>query len=554
MTAPNAQNGSVTPYKPIFRARARSVRRLLLIYIFSSIFVLLVIFSITVTWLTQSRASKLITENANEVAHALAGQSTLALLTESPENAESALAQVLLFPDVAGAGLVNVDGELIAWQGEEGGRDFFTQRNWLKINANTRVLFDNEPNYWHIAHLVTIGGTDDEAELETDLLEITEQRLGFAVVTFSKQNLSQFNRDLFIIISITGFLAIIGLPLIIRSVIRRLFRPLDELIHVMTYNQDRREHRSAVIQGAREFQQLSLSFNAMISTLENQEEELRSHRDQLEAEVNIRTKELVVARDAAMTSNRYKSEFLANVTHELRSPIQSIIGYVELVKEEAENEGLVDIQSDLEKVTRNAERLFALINSVLDLSKIEAGRMDLKHESVSIFHLIEDLVDATAPLVPRHNNTFSKTFLCEDVNVVIDKEKVLQILINLVSNACKFTQNGEIKLTVDMSGTSAGKKLIFTVSDTGIGIAADKLDIIFNQFQQLDGSESRSEGGTGLGLAISQQFCSLMKGELTVQSTTGKGSCFTLTIPYNDEKALIGDLSAYGQSLDIGQH
>jgi signal transduction histidine kinase len=504
-----------------------SVRGQLFRYIVSSIIGILFLFSLTIIGLTQSGAGKLIVENAQEITKALAQQSTLALLTESTENSEAALQQVISFPDVVGAGLVNLEGSILDWQGEPQGRLFFSNLDWASLSEEEKVVYESNDGFWHIAHHVVLDGNNDDDSQQTELLELTDQKLGFAIVTFSKDNLFRIQNDLVITISITALIAIIGLPLIISWVVARLLAPLGELSHVMAYNKDKGEHQSAEVKGAREFQQIAASFNDMIETLDEQDDKLRNHRDQLEAEVNIRTRELVVARDAAMTSNRYKSEFLTNVTHELRTPIQSIIGYVELVKEELENEESLNIHNDLDKVTRNAERLYSLINNVLDLSKIEAGKMDIHYTDILISTLLKDLQDAISPLIPQNNNTLSIQLECEGITVNMDREKVLQILINLVSNACKFTKDGQITLIIEKQP----RHLNFKVMDTGIGIPADRLETVFNKFQQIDGSETRTVGGTGLGLAISRHFCDLMQAQLTAESQIGKGSCFALSIP-----------------------
>lgn len=509
--------------------RGHSIRRQLLTYLFVSIFILFLIFSISVIWFTQKGASTLIVSNAQETTRVLAQQATLALLTESVENAESALEQVRSFPDVVGAGLITSEGNMLGWKGDPQGEQYFSQIDWS--STDQEVLLSESEDYWHIASKVVLtGNSDDEGEL--DLYEASEQRLGYAVISFSKKSLTDINQDLFITISIASLVAIVGLPLIVSIVLRRLLSPLQQLSEVMYDNHRTGEHNVADVEGSTEVNMMAASFNSMMKTLDEQDEKLRSHRDQLEAEVNIRTQELVVARDAALTSNRYKSEFLANVTHELRSPIQSIIGYVELVKEEAENEGLYDILADLDRVTRNAERLFNLINSILDLSKIEAGRMDVKLKTFELQELLTDLEEATAPLAPQNNNAFSMEVTCGNQQLYLDQQKVLQILINLVSNACKFTQGGEIVVRVFVEDND----IFFEVRDNGIGIPEQQLNRIFQKFQQVDGSDTRKFGGTGLGLAISQQFCDLMKGQLQVSSAEGIGSCFTLRLPMHNTK------------------
>ncbi|MBL4630570.1 MAG: hypothetical protein JKY14_05235, partial [Paraglaciecola sp.] len=391
----NVQHGTANPH---------SVRRQLLTYLFASIFIFLLLFSSSILWLTQKGARTLIISNAKETTHVLAQQAALALLTESAENAQNALQQVLSFPDVMGAGLVTKTGVMLDWHGDNPGKHYFSEIDWPNLQVEDLLVETSQ--YWHIASLVVlVANKDDESEL--DLFESEEQKLGYALVSFSKKSLSDINQNLFITISIASLFVLVGLPLVVTFVTRRSLFPLQKLSEVMLYNHDQGAHKRAKVAGSEEIQLMAKSFNSMMKTLDEQDEKLRHHRDQLEAEVNIRTQELIVARDAALTSNRHKSEFLANVTHELRSPIQSIIGYVELVREEAENDGLIDIIADLDKVTRNAERLYSLINSLLDLSKIEAGRMEVIRQPVSLLSLLTSLEEATAPLVPQNNNRFS---------------------------------------------------------------------------------------------------------------------------------------------------
>ncbi|BDX06779.1 sensor histidine kinase [Planctobacterium marinum] len=500
-----------------------SIRRQLLAYIVAGVFVLLVLFSITISWLAGKETSKLTINNAQQVARALAQQSVLALLTESEENASTALDQVMSFPDVSGAGLVTLDGEIFGWRGDARGEQYFRNFDWQ--NTRSYLILEEDESNWFVASAVIL--TDNDGNSETELFEATEEKLGYAILSFSKETLTQINRDIILTIAITGGIAVIGLILIVGGAIQRQLAPLQELSEVMAYNHETGEHKLAKVQGAKEVEQMANSFNAMMLTLDEQDERLRNQRDQLEAEVKIRTAELTVARDAALTSSRHKSEFLANMTHELRTPIQSIIGYVDLVKEEAENEGQFDMVTDLDKVTRNADRLLGMINCLLDLSKIEAGRMELNLSSTYLKDLLQDLSEATAPLFPRNNNKFLLDNHSDNPILRIDSEKLLQVLINLVSNACKFTERGTVTLRVE----NTHSEINFSVIDTGIGIPADQLAKIFDQFQQVDSGETRRFGGTGLGLAISKQFCELMGAKIKVESIEGEGSCFTVKLP-----------------------
>ncbi|MCY7294158.1 sensor histidine kinase [Alteromonas sp. a30] len=497
-----------------------SIRRRLLSYIVAGVIILLLTFTVVTSLLTTKQTSAKLVKNAKQVASALAQQSTLALLTASSINAESAMDQVLEFPDVDGAGLVGRDGEFYVWRGHAQGNNYFSKILWEKTTELT--LFDEDENHWYIASAIILYNADIE-----DTGDTVDEKLGYAIVSFSKNSLYEINRDIILTIAITGTIALIGLIIIIGSAIKNQLSPLRALTEIMVYNHQTGEHNIADVRGPREIEQMADSFNAMMKTLDEQDEKLRHHRDQLEAEVKIRTRELVEARDAALSSSRHKSEFLANMTHELRTPIQSIIGYVDLSREEIESEGLFHVCEDLDKITRNAERLLGMINSVLDLSKIEAGRLELNINSVYLFDLIRNVEEATAPLIPSNNNQFQLVNHCNNLLLRIDNEKMLQVLINLISNACKFTQNGKIQLEIKIQEN----RLIFAVSDTGIGIEKEKQQQIFKKFIQVDSSESRRFGGTGLGLAISKQFCELMKAEISVASEYGKGTTFTVSLP-----------------------
>lgn len=502
-----------------FNANA-SIRRRLLSYIVAGVIVLLVTFSVVTSVLTTTQTSAKLVKNAKQVASALAQQSTLALLTTSSVNAESAMDQVLEFPVVDGAGLVSRDGDFYVWRGEPQGNTYFSKILWDKTTEHT--LFDEDEDHWYIASAIILYNADME---ETG--DAIDEKLGYAIVSFSKDSLYEINRDIILTIAVTGSVALIGLILIIGSAIKNQLAPLKALTEIMVYNHQTGEHNIADVRGSREIEQMADSFNAMMQTLDEQDEKLRHHRDQLEAEVKIRTRELVEARDAALSSSRHKSEFLANMTHELRTPIQSIIGYVDLSREEIENEGIFHVCEDLDKITRNAERLLGMINSVLDLSKIEAGRLELNINSVYLFDLIRNVEEATAPLIPSNNNHFHLVNHCDNVLLRIDNEKMLQVLINLISNACKFTNDGKIQLEINKTDN----RLIFAVSDTGIGIKEAELNKIFKKFIQVDAGENRRFGGTGLGLAISKQFCELMRAEINVTSEYGKGTTFTVNMP-----------------------
>jgi signal transduction histidine kinase/DNA-binding response OmpR family regulator/HAMP domain-containing protein len=230
-------------------------------------------------------------------------------------------------------------------------------------------------------------------------------------------------------------------------------------------------------------------------------------------------------------ASRYKSEFLANMSHELRTPLNAIIGYSEMLQEEADDLGYEDFSPDLQKINAAGKHLLALINDVLDLSKIEAGRMDLYLERFALATLIQDVVTLIQPLVDKNANHLEVHCPADLGSIYADLTKVRQSLFNLLSNACKFTQHGTIALTV-MRQTDAGVDWItLSVRDTGIGMSPAQMDKLFQAFSQADASTSRQYGGTGLGLAISKRFCQMMGGDITVTSTVGQGSTFSIQLP-----------------------
>jgi PAS domain S-box-containing protein len=270
--------------------------------------------------------------------------------------------------------------------------------------------------------------------------------------------------------------------------------------------------------------------------------------------------ELQKAKETAEHASQSKSQFLANMSHELRTPLNAIIGYSEMLQEEAVDSGQSDIVSDLQKIHSAGKHLLNLINDILDLSKIEAGKMDLFLETFEVEPIIQEIANTVQPLATKNNNTLIINCAADLGNIYADLTKIRQNLLNLLSNAAKFTENGTITLTVWRQNTNTELSLqtqnqdaenptssepcpsepietasqpsvIFQVTDTGIGMSSEQLDKVFQAFTQADASTTRKYGGTGLGLAIAQRFCQMMGGEITVTSELGKGSTFTMSIP-----------------------
>jgi signal transduction histidine kinase/DNA-binding response OmpR family regulator len=242
--------------------------------------------------------------------------------------------------------------------------------------------------------------------------------------------------------------------------------------------------------------------------------------------------EAEAARHQAEAASRTKSAFLANMSHELRTPLNAIIGYSEILREDAQDRGDAASEGDLIKIETAGKHLLGLINDILDLSKIEAGRMDLHIETVDLGRLLDEVRMLVTPQIDKNGNRLEIDVPADIGSMNVDLVKLKQSLINLLSNAAKFTKAGLVRLAVARHVSEQGKAIFtFSVSDSGIGMSEEQMGRLFQAFTQADASTTRNYGGTGLGLTITKHFCTMLGGDVTVTSAPGQGSTFTVTLP-----------------------
>jgi signal transduction histidine kinase len=261
-------------------------------------------------------------------------------------------------------------------------------------------------------------------------------------------------------------------------------------------------------------------------------QDLKESHDHLERRVADRTADLAVARDDALAASEAKTRFLANMSHELRTPLNAIIGYSELLQEESEGCTYGECDSDLKQIRSAGKHLLSLIDNILDLAKIESGKIEMYYEDFNIRAMVDETIAMVQPLIQKKQNTLQ--LVCPDDigRMHADIVKIRQSLFNLLSNASKFTDKGTIVFRVARHKRANQEEwIIFDIQDSGIGLSRDQADKIFLEFTQADSSTTRRYGGTGLGLVISKRFCEIMGGQIDVSSRLGEGSTFTICIP-----------------------
>ncbi len=317
--------------------------------------------------------------------------------------------------------------------------------------------------------------------------------------------------------SVVGLVFLAASLLITVVALRRVVSPLKRLREATRAVSSGEFDRTITIRTGDEVQELAEDFSLMVA-------ELKRTMGLLEQ----RSEEMERALATAEEATKAKSEFLANMSHELRTPLNAIIGYSEMMLEDAEEEGAEERVSDLRKVHRSGRHLLGLINDILDISKIEAGKIELNFGPLDLTALLSEIENTATPLMEANRNRFKIVAPDAPGHLECDEQRLCQVLFNLVSNAAKFTEEGDVDVTLERSGDGWVR---LAVRDTGIGMSAEQTKNLFEPFGQADSSIAKRYGGTGLGLTISRRFAEMMGGRITVDTELGKGSCFTVWLP-----------------------
>ena len=503
--------------------------------------------SMVSAWQGARQISDTLMAQSMAVASSLASQSTLALLSASPDNASEAVAATLAMPGVLRVELRKADGGTLLARGAvlPAGA---SSPSGVNRSLPMAYLAAEDDDAWHF--IAPVWTRPEPTPF--DVVEPKAEYLGHVRLVHSKSTLSRLKANIYVVNLLSAFFFAALFLVVIRILTLRVTRPLRSLSTAMDRAGQGETRLRASEEGPRDLQSMAQSFNRMMRALEDRGEELARHQDHLEDLVRERTSELQQARDRAEVASQAKTSFLARMSHELRTPLNAILGYAQLLKMDR---ALSPRQRNgVDTIHDSGEHLLMLIVDILDLSRIESGKTELRPEPVSLRSFLGGLSDIIRVKAEEKGLYFD---LSVDPSlppsVLVDDKRLRQILLNLLSNSVKFTEMGVVRLAVrpvqqedaSLAGPDGYVALRFEIQDTGAGIGTDDLARIFEPFEQAGSADSRS-AGTGLGLAICRQLVRLMGSDIHVSSQIGAGSLFwfELSLPALDAIGLKGDVES----------
>lgn len=344
-----------------------------------------------------------------------------------------------------------------------------------------------------------------------------------------RQFLHESARPLVILTLLAPGIVLLLFPMLFRGV---LIQPLNNLLSGLSAVKEGQLNTYVPVRYQDEIGYLTASFNEMIQSIRQQTDQLREYNELLEEKVRLRTDELREAMQTAERSNAAKSAFLANMSHEVRTPLTAIIGYSEMLFEDMIIDGREFEAQDLRRIRQSALLLLNIINDILDLSRIESGKLALNYEEVQLDYLLLNLQEMVEPLIEKNDNQLLVDNHTEGFILYTDRQRLTQCLLNLLGNAAKFTQQGTIRIISEIDEDEKGISwLCLRIQDSGVGIEAEELEKIFEPFEQARSNDRLKFSGTGLGLAITRRFCDMLGGRVVAESVVDEGSTFTIQLP-----------------------
>jgi len=477
--------------------------------------VLALVTALLVSYISTREAEKVLVNEGIGFAELAAQSAVIPLLTGSKENSEDYLNPLISYQNVYHLAVYDRGFQEFFNSGEN---SLWTPTENQLRSANITSLAHEDKFYWYIIAPVM-------TEVENN------EHIGSIFTVISKKAINKLGSNIHTYTIWICTIAATILWIMLYIVLRRITLPIQRIAGFMDLSKGITQRYRTPPHVPSDVKTIYSAFNSMLDQIDERNKQLKDHVSNMETLVKRKTKDLVDknieledAHNKAVAASHAKDIFVANVSHELRTPIQAIMGNCELLGDKYHDQ-------ELAKIIISANQLLNLVNNILDLSKIENDKLEAKPRTVLVWDIMRQIADAVTPVIKANNNAFDIEIDDDVREVTTDCELITQIINNLLSNAGRYTHNGHVTFRAGKKRKNDTDCVCFEVIDTGIGIAKEKLEKIFQPFEQADMSKTRLYGGTGLGLAISKKLATLLGGEVTVQSELGNGSTFSLCIP-----------------------